>query len=261
MKFKVATISFWVLCLLLTPLSTVAQVAPPLEEGGETPEAAYRIKKITLTFFGGYFSGSTFFELPTLEDRTQLEEGSDEVFRYDGTIFELGEHYDAPEKKIDPGRTFGGRFGFYLSDQFHLDLVASVTMSKATTTFLNSDPRLEDGPRRELIDEDDGFTIYKGGGSLMYDITAVDFYGFMPYFGLGLGGVINRFTTLSDKTALYFELTGGLSFDVSSSLRINTQFTASTLSFETEELHYSKQVTYAYASLGICWVFDTVPDL
>lgn len=249
------------LVLLFAATDLRAQEAPPPLDGDEPPEVAYSIKTITLSFFGGWFSGATFLDLPPLEARTQLEEGSDEVLRYDNTVFELPEYYDAPQKKIKPGRTFGGKVGFYLSEEFHLDLTAAVTFSEATTSFLNSDPENVGGPFREQLDVDDSFTIYKGGGSLMYDITTVDFFGFMPYFGLGLGGIINRFSHLEDKTALYFELTAGLAYRLGNSLRISTQFSATTLSFPTEELVYSKQVTYGYASVGIVWVIDATPDL
>ena len=248
--------------LLAAPLALAQEEEGelPVGEEEEVPEASYSIKRISLSIFGGYFSGATFLDLPPLEERTQLEEGSNDVLRYDGTVFQLPEHYDSPRKELDPGYTVGGRIGFYLSDEFHVDLVASVTHAKAVTSFLNSDPRDPQAPYREDLDEDDGFTIYQGGGVLMYDVTTVDFLGLRPYFGLGLGGIINRFSQLSDKTALYFELVAGLALPIRENMRLTTQFNAQTLSFETEELNYAKQVTYASLSVGLSWILDTTPD-
>jgi hypothetical protein len=228
-------------------------------EEEEVPEASYSIKQISLSVFGGRFTGATFLELPPLEPRTQLEAGSNDIYMYDGTIFQLPDYYDAPQKKIEPGYSFGGRIGFYLSDEFHLDLTTSITRTKAVTSFQNNDPRDPNAPFRQVLDTDDGFTVYQGGGALMYDVTTADLMGLHPYFGLGLGGIINHFTHLADKSALYFELITGLAYHLKENLHLKAQFNATTLSFEREELSYAKQVTYAQVSLGITWLISTAP--
>ena len=161
-------------------------------------------------------------------------------------------------RSLESGTTIGGRVGFYLSDEFHLDLVASVTSSKAVTSFLNSDPR-NAGNFREQLDEDTGFTSYMGGGNLMYDVRSMRILGLMPFAGAGIGGIINRFSQLPDKTALYFQLTGGFIYHINDSVRLNTRFTATTFSFETEELIYAEQVTYASISMGLTWMIDVTP--
>ena len=241
--------------LILSAGLVSAQPAEPPGEEEEIPEVVYSIKVISLSLFGGFSSGATFFELPPLEDRTQIEEGSDDVYRYDGTIFNLPEYYDAPQKEIRSGTLFGGKVGFYLSDQFHIDLVASLTRSKATTSFLNRDPRMPVAAREQL-DEDSGFRSYMGGFNLMYDVSGVQLLGLTPNFGLGLGGIINTFSGLQDKTALYFRLLAGFGYHLRDDLLLVTQFSATTFSFNTEELNYGKQVTYAVVTAGLSWNFD-----
>ncbi len=256
------------MCLLGLLLATGIALAqedelPPVPEAEEegVPEASYSIKQISLSVFGGWFSGATYLELPPLEARTELAEGSNDIYMFDGSIFQLPTYYDAPQKKIDAGTAFGGRIGFYLSDEFHLDLITTITRTKAVTSFQNNNPRDPKAPFREVMDTDDGFTVYQGGGALMYDVTTADLLGLHPYFGLGLGGIINHFSHIADKTALYFELITGLSYNLKDDLQLRAQFNATTLSFEREELRYAKQVTYAQASLGITWLINTTPKM
>jgi hypothetical protein len=261
MKHVKVTIWLCAWCLVLTApflLAQESETMAPEEEEEAIPEVTYSIKTITLAVFGGYTTGATFLDLPPLEDRTQLEEGSNEVYRYDGTIFDLPDYYDAPQKKIESSNLFGGRIGFYLSDEFHLDLVMSVAKSRAVTTFLNRDPRL---PReiRQQKDEDPNFASYSLGGNLMYDVNSFKLFGLTPHFGVGIGGIINTFGELQDKSALYFSLLGGLAYNVAAHYNLYLQFKATTFSFDTEELSYGKQVNYVSMVMGVARSFDVTP--
>jgi hypothetical protein len=258
MRFKLAAALISILALwpCVPPLLAQERDVPPGDEE-EVPEAASSIKQISITLLGGWSSGGTFLDLPPLSDITQVEEGTDDVYSYDGTIFELEDYYDAPRKEIEPGPMYGARLGFYLSDEFHLDLEGAVAFGKATVSFLNHDPDDDLPDYREQLQSDSGFTSYMGGGNLMYDITSQSLFGLHPFFGLGVGGIINRFTHLQDKTALYFQLLAGFNLFVTDSFAVSTSFSARTFSFSTEELHYGTQVTYLQGLLGMTWFFDT----
>jgi hypothetical protein len=265
-----------ILCLLL-PLAVWAQ--PDQPDAGEeaATESQPRIKIISLTAQGGWFSGSTYFELPKFWPRTEIAEGGNLIYSFDGKSYTPPSALYAPIKEIEPGWVAGGRIGFFLSRNFHIDLVASYGKSRATATFMYDDPLSDAAPYRVNLDEatdpnllrllqrsgmgqglwtDDGFTIYKGGGILMYDAYDFRLLGLVPSFGLGVGGIINRFSHLPDKTALYFELSGGLILPLSSGLQISALYSATMLNLDTEELHYGKQVTYGLATFGLTWNFD-----
>ncbi len=270
MKHKFALALLGVLGLLLSPNSLLAQEPEPTEgEESDTEQVAeeYTVKAYSLTIWGGWFSGTTFLDLQPLEDRTQLEEGSDVVYKYDGSVFTPQElifstwSYQGARKEIEPGFVVGGKIGIYLSDQFHIDVVGAYGSSQAKTTYINSDPENLDSPFREELDRDNNITIFMGGGDLVYDATTVKFLGFSPFVGFGIGGIINRFTQLEDKTALYFQLVGGLNFSLTQSLLLHTEFNATTFSFSREELHYGKQVTYTSIRLGLTWMFNLVPEI
>ena len=106
---------------------------------------------------------------------------------------------------------------------------------------------------------DPNFKSYMGGISVSYDANALRMFGLTPYFGMGFGGIINRFTVLEDKTALYFHLFGGLDLPLTRSLHVNTRFSGTTFSFPTEEVTYSEQVTTMTATLGLTLHFDVKP--
>ncbi|MDO9170686.1 MAG: hypothetical protein Q7W29_02530, partial [bacterium] len=93
--------------LALVPLAAVAQ-----EDAGAgtaaSPEPESAIKKISISVGGGYYSGTTFFELPTLDLRAQVAPGSNTVTLFNGQELDLGIQrrpncLDAPIKKIVPG--------------------------------------------------------------------------------------------------------------------------------------------------------------
>jgi len=248
--------------LILASPDARAQTAAPPADATEVPEAIYRLKKVSLAIYGGTFSGGTFFELPSLGPRTQIEEGSNTVYRYDGLPFTTldSRFYSAPRKEIESSTQIGGTIGFYLSDDFHLDLQLAMASSKAVTSFLFADPRtIEADTARVQVDEDPGFKALTGGAGLAYDATSLSFAGITPVAGCSFGGIINRFTELEDKTALYFQVGLGLYHDFGDKLRLSTQFSATTFSFAREELPYGKQVTYTSLSLGLAYLVDMVP--
>lgn len=238
------------------------QTAATPADGAEVPEANYQLKKVSLTLHGGTFSGGTFFELPPPGPRTEVEEGSDTVYRYDGLPFTTLDRrfYSAPRKEIESSTQIGGTIGFYLSDQFHLDLQLATASSKATTSFLYADPRtVEADSVRVQVDEDPGFRMLMGGAGLAFDATSLSFAGITPVAGCSFGGIINRFSELEDKTALYFQVGVGFYHDFGSKFRLSTRFAATTFSFAREELPYGKQVTYTNLSLGLAYMVDMVP--
>lgn len=248
--------------LLLVAPGTRAQTAPAANAATEVPEAIYRLKKISLSLNAGTFSGGTFFELPTPHDRTQVAEGSDVVYRYDGLPFTTLDrrYYFAPRKKIESSTQIGGAIGFYLTDQFHLNMQMAVASSKATTSFLFADPRATvPDTVRVQVDEDPGFKALMGGVGLAVDASSLAFAGITPVAGCSFGGIINRFSQLEDKTALFFQVQLGLYHDFGSRLRLSTQFAATTFSFAREELTYGERVTYTNLSIGLAYLVDMVP--
>jgi len=251
-----------------------AQEAPPdPEPGADSAEGAvveeeileyedYSVKAYSLSIFGGQFSGTTYLENPELDPRTI--EPSD-IIAYDGTILPESldtVHYGAAHKEIEPGPAIGGRIGIFISDDFHIDLLGTYAQGKATTTMMfTPDPEGEpDTKSRVQVDEDPNFKVYKGGIALMYDARPATVFGITPKLGFSLGGVINKYTYLQDKTALYLEGNFGLSVDVSKSLAINAQADVTTFAFEVDELGYSNMVGYTTLSLGVTWFIDVLPD-
>jgi hypothetical protein len=224
----------------------------------------YTVKAYTLSIFGGYFSGATFFSLPPLEDRTFVEAGSNDVMGYDGEWLILDPNiYGAPTKEIQPGTGWGTQIGIYLSDSFHLDLALSFASTSATIDMLNLNPSDPDNPYIERVPgesgEDTGVSIITGGAALIYDARSFRLGGIYPFVGFGLGGIINSFTELEDKTALYFRGLGGLKYDLSRKLIVFAQANLTTFSYPTEELNYTTQVTYFDLYLGLALFIDTIP--
>ncbi len=264
--------------LALVPLAAVAQEDTGAAAGPE-PESA--IKKISISIGGGYFSGTTFFELPALDLRAQVAPGSNTVTLFNGQELDLGIQrrpncLDAPIKKIVPGEAFNLRLGFYVSEDFHLDLFGSYVKSKAELSLLRYEDglavdRVEADELQHWTDElyqsqgieggfrDEDFRSFTGGANLVYDARAVRMLGLTPQFGTGFGGIINRFSTLEDKTALYFQLFGGLLLPLGDNLRVDLRGTATTFSFSTEEVTYAQQVTTFVGSVGVTWLFDVSP--
>jgi len=264
----------------LLPVAAAAQDAGPAAASAP-PEPTSSIKKIAISFGGGYYSGATYFDLPTIDLRAQVAPGSNTVTLFNGQELDLGIQrrpncLDAPIKKITPGQAANVRLGFYISDDFHLDLYGSYAKSKAELSLL----RYEDGEAvgrveadellrwtDELYDSqgvvggfrDEDFRSFTGGANLVYDASAIRMLGLTPQFGTGFGGVINRFSTLEDKTALYFQLFGGLLLPIGDHLRFDVRGTATTFSFATEEVTYGQQVTMFVGSVGMTWLFDVKP--
>ena len=101
--------------------------------------------------------------------------------------------------------------------------------------------------------------MVKGGLALMYDARPATFFGIMPRLGFGLGGIINRYTYLEDKTALYLEGNFGLSYELFDDFNLTGQVDLTSFAFQVDELGYSNMVNYATFSLGVSWFIDVVP--
>jgi len=250
------------------------------EDISESFEKTSRIKTISLSFGGGYYSGCSYFELPLIHPNAQIAEGSNNLWLFDGEYLDLGtgdadRYFDSPIKEINPGTLFSGNIGFYLSENFHVDLSASMARSTADITvievnddipgerfqptgdhdFLQNDTRFQgDNPFHE-----DDFKLYAGGITLMYDATNLRKGILLPYFGCGLGGVINRFSALEDKTALYFQFVSGAYIPVTDRFMISADIRATTYSLGTEEVIYAKEIFNTTFTLGATWMIDVKP--
>lgn len=229
----------------------------------------YTVKAYRLSFYAGNFSGATYLDLPELEERTILTPGAGDIVAYDGEVlwestakYENGMSiYDSARKEIESGPAFGTRVGIYISNDFHLDLLGTYATGKAVTTMLyRPDPEDITNSSRMVVDQDDGFKMLKGGLALMYDARPATFFGIMPRLGFGLGGVINRYSFLEDKTALYLEGNFGLSYELFDNFNLTGQADLTSFAYEVDELGYSNMVNYATFSVGVSWFIDVVPS-
>ena len=278
MKYRILLSLFLVSLVLCTGMLASAQ-EPTAEQEERVAEIEaevsenlkyedYTVKAYRLTFFGGNFSGATYLENQQLGDRTVLTPGAGDIIAYDGDVlwesiakYEDGTLiYDAAHKEIESGPAFGGRVGIYISNDFHLDLLGTYATGNAVTTMLyRPDPEDLDNNERIVVDQDDGFKMVKGGLALMYDAKPAAFFGITPSLGFGLGGIINRYSYLEDKTALYLEGNLGISYDLMDNLSLSGRVDVTTFAYQVDELGYSNMVNYATFSLGLSWFVDVVP--
>ena len=224
----------------------------------------YMAKAYSLTPYFGNFSGATYLENKRLADRTVLTQGAGDIIGYDGEVLPVSQdvdHYDAAIKEIESGPAFGIRFGIYANEDFHLDLIGGYATGTAVTSMIYTpDPDDRDNYERLVVDEDDGYSLIKGGVHLGYDAYPATFWGFTPKLGFGLGGLINRYTVLADKGALYLEGNLGLKKPVFKNLDLIAQVDLTTFAYEVDELGYSNIVNYVTYSIGLSYFIDVVPD-
>jgi len=233
-------------------------------DGDALTYSDYTVKGYKLKIFGGWFSGGTYLELPPIDgDRTFVEEGSDRVMGYDGDWLAIDSNqYDAPIKRIESGPTYGATLGIYLADNFHIDLTATYSEGRATTTMRNKiDPDLtfREKPFDDERDNDDEFSVLMGGVGLTYEANDFYIFGMRPFVGFGIGGVINSFRVLDASSGLYFQGLAGLSIDLTRNFAFVGQYQLTTFSFSRDELEYSKQVTYSQAFIGFTLFIDVLP--
>jgi len=249
------------------PDSTAAVEAAaevPAEEENLTYED-FKVKAYSLGFFGGQFSGARYLDLKPLGDRTILTEGAGDILGYDGEVLRVSrdtDHYTGAQKEIDPGPAFGGRIGIYISEYFHLDLLGTYAQGTAVTTMLyTEDPEFApEVSERIEVDRDDGFRMLKGGLALSYDARPATFFGIMPRLGFGLGGVLNTYSVLPDKGALYLEGNFSLNYDILENLSVGAQVDVTNFAYEVDELGYSEMVNYFTYTFGLTWFIDVVPE-
>jgi hypothetical protein len=230
----------------------------------------FTVKAYRLTVFGGNFSGAKYLELPVLADRTRLTDGAGDIIGFDGEVLPEsrlfmpdGNHfeYESAHKEIESGPAYGAKVGIYISDDFHLDLMGTYASGRAVTTMMHRiDETDYDIMERVEVDEDDGFNVYKGGLHLMYDARPATFFGIMPRLGFGLGAVLNRYSFLEDKSALYLEGNFGLSHKLFKNVNLTGQVDLTSFAFQVDDLGYSNMVNYTTFSLGISWLIDVVPE-
>ncbi len=224
----------------------------------------YKVKAYTITIFGGNFSGAKYLENMDLAPRTILTPGAGDIMGFDGEVlFESLDavHYTGAHKEIKSGPAFGGRIGIYISDDFHLDILGTYAKGEAVTTMrFTPDPEYApDKSERIEVDRDAGYKMYKGGLALMYDATPATFFGIVPHLGFGLGGLINRYSELSDVTGLYLEGNFGLNFELFDNFQVGAQVDLTNFAYDVEELGYSNMVNFVTYSLGLTVFLDVVP--
>ncbi|MFT5316392.1 MAG: hypothetical protein ACI9UK_002237, partial [Candidatus Krumholzibacteriia bacterium] len=225
----------------------------------------YSVKAYTLGIWAGGYSSSTYLENAPLVGRTVLEIGAGDINGYDGNVLAESrdtKHYTGATKSIEATDSFGARIGIYIANEFHIDLVASYATGVATTTMLfTEDPdNAPDVSERLEVDSDPGFKTYKGGLALMYDARPAAIFGIVPSLGFGLGGIINRYSVLEDKTALYLEGSFALNYELFDGFELGAQIDLTTYAFQVDELDYSQVINYATYSLGVSWFIDRVPE-
>jgi len=287
MKHSTVLSLFLALGLVLSGATLYAQDGDPAAAAADTMAAEavvealeyedFTVKAYSISLFGGSFSGGRFLDLQEREVRTDYGTpppphilGPGDILGYNGLPLSVAREklddgitnrYDAAQKEINSGPAYGGRIGVYISDSFHLDIIGSYARSEAVTTMLQ---RSEDNDPakavRVQVDEDVDFATYRGGLSLVYDAHPARIFGLVPRLGFGIGGVINSFSELEEKTSLYLEGSFGLGARVFSTVDIIGQVDVSTFSFDVEELGYSNMVSYNTFSLGISWWIDVLPD-
>jgi hypothetical protein len=223
----------------------------------------YKVKAYSLSLFAGHFSGATYLDLMPLDPKTVLTFGAGDVLGYDDEVLieSRDPDYTGARKEIEAGTAIGGRIGIYVADDFHLDLLGNYMSGRAVTTMLYN-PNAEVAPNdwtRVEVDEDAGFRVYKGGLSLMYDANPATFLGMTPMLGFGLGGVLNRYTEIADKAALYLEGNFGISVQPMKNLKIIGRADVSVFAYDVDELGYSNMVTYRNLTVGAAWFLDRVP--
>lgn len=231
----------------------------------------FTVKGYSLSVFGGAFSGARYLDNKATAERTILTLGAADILAFnpngplaieDGVLFYSRDtvHYNAARKEIDPGSAFGGRLGVYLSDDFHLDLTGTYASGKAVTSMIYmEDPEDPSTYVRKDLDFDDGFKVYMGGLALTYDARPAEVLGVVPTLGFGLGGVINRYTYLEDKTGLYLDGSLGLTSRIRRNLDVVAQLDVTMFAFDVDELGYSNMVSYKTFSLGLSWFIDVLP--
>lgn len=224
----------------------------------------YMAKAYSLTAFYGQFSGAAYLENDPLEDRTVLTQGAADILGYDGEVLPESQdvdHYDAATKEIESGPAIGMRFGIYANSDFHLDVVAAYATGKAVTSMLyRQDPEDRTNSERVVVDEDPDYSLIKGGVHLGYDAYPATFWGLTPKLGFGIGGLINSYSVLEDKGALYLEGNFGLKAKVMKNLDLVAQVDLTTFAYEVDELGYSNVVNYTTFTLGLSYFIDVVPD-
>lgn len=250
------------------PAATDEAEAPqdPVSEEEILTYEDYTVKGYTLSIFGGQSNGTTYLENSDLAERTKLTEGAGDIQGFDGNVLRVSqdtEHYTGAVKEIKSGPAYGGRIGIYISDDFHLDILGTYSESEVVTTMRYYPDGISDEETAVSevleVDSDPGFKTYKGGLALMYDATPATFFGIVPRLGFGLGGIINRFSNLSDVTGLYLEGNLGLNYELFNNFQIGVQMDVSNFAFEVEELGYSNMVNYMTYGLGITYFFDVIP--
>jgi hypothetical protein len=260
------------------PADTPGVEVPPQENPLITEEEKvltyddYTIKAYTITAFGGNFSGAKYLENMDLGPRTVLTPGAGDILgyltgdpsKYDGEVLLVSrdaDRYTGAHKEIKSGPAFGMRIGVYISEDFHLDITGTYATGTAVTTmrFTEDPENFPEKSERIEVDRDDGYSLIKGGLSMMYDATPAKFFGIVPRLGFGLGGLINSYSQLPDVTGLYLEGNLALNYELFKNFQIGGQVDLTNFAYDVPELGYSNMVNYVTFSAGLTVFLDTIP--
>lgn len=251
----------------------------------------YTVKGFSLSFGGGLFPGATYLDLQPIGERTTypINTGDDlgpgDILGFDNLPLEVSRArgsdglflFDAAQKEIKSGPCFSGRVGIYIAENFHLDVVGTYATGEVEVSMVyrgETNDYFANGKRYYGVDlernkptelqnpaafTDDGFSVVKGGLGLMYDATPARFFGITPRLGFGLGGIINAYSQLEDKTAFYLEGTIALDYELGHSIDVFAQADLTTFAFELDEIGYSEMVKYSMYTFGVRFFFDVLP--
>lgn len=251
----------------------------------------YTVKGYSLSFGAGMSTGVLYLDLEPYGERTVYpintgdEMGPGDVLGFDNLPLdqararaggaEIRYLWDTTQKEIKSGPAFSGRVGIYIAENFHLDVAGTYAMGEAevsmvyrgeTTDYFTNGQRYYGPEMASPGDErspqayrDEDFSVIKGGVGLMYDAKPAKFFGITPRLGFGLGGIINSYSSIDDKTALYLEGTFALDYSLGRSVNIFAQADLTSFSFEIEELGYKDMTNYTMFTFGLSWFIDVLP--
>ncbi len=254
------------LALLALLLSTSASAQPKKKD--ENEHKLGQIRRIELSFFGGWFGGVTYLSLPPIAPQTtdlgaaQILDFSDDLLaqpKYPGQI-------DATEKSVDSGYFGGLSATFFLTDAFGLELIGAYGQSQAKITGEYQDPNGVDMQNpfydpsqangRFQWDRSD-MTWVQGGANMVFIFGKRTL---RPYLLIGLGGVLNSFPNANSVGALYFQYGGGFRYELSDRLALKMGISTALFSWSQDEIDLNRAVQYPMASIGIIWKHEVPPE-
>jgi hypothetical protein len=255
-----------ILLALLSLLLANSAAAQPTKKDDDARKLG-QIRRIELSFFGGWFGGVTYLSLPPIAALT-TDLGASQILDYEGDLLAQPKYpgqIDAIEKSVDSGYFGGLSATFYLTEAFGLELIGAYGQSQAKITGQYQDPNGVDtenpfydpsqGAGRFEWDRSD-MTWVQGGANMVFVFGKRTL---RPYLLLGLGGVLNSFPNSDSVGALYFQYGGGFRYELSDRLALKMGISSSLFSWNQDEVDLNRAVQYPMASIGLIWKHE-VPE-